>query len=196
MPKWSKLIPKFGKPKRETQRPYFYLGGGIALTQLAMGPFVYVDPLEESVCPHLIAQGVWEAWIAKVVLDLLRPGDRVVEVGGHVGFYTLLMAQKVGPKGSVLSFEANPRLANLAMRSVRLNGFESWVQILQKAVSSKAGKVKFPRPVNSAGGDISMSYMTLWVPTRRFWTWKLSGSMISTWKAHACFVSMLKGRSF
>ncbi|WP_306002623.1 FkbM family methyltransferase [Brevundimonas sp. C43] len=152
MPKWPTSVSRFLRPTIEPQRPYFYLGEGLALTQLMAGPFVYVDPLEESVCPHLIAQGTWEAWIAKVVLDLLQPGDKVVEVGGHVGFYTLLMAQKVGPQGSVLTFEANPRLAALATRSVRFNGYSPWVRIVRQAVSDTEGWIKFSVSRQYGGG--------------------------------------------
>lgn len=137
MPKWPTSVSRFLRPTIEPQRPHFYLGEGLALTQLTAGPFVYLDTLEERVCPHLIAQGTWEAWIAKVVLDLLPPGDKVVEIGSHVGFYTLLMVQKVGPQGSVLTFEANPRLAALTTRSVRFNGYASWVRIVRQAVSDR-----------------------------------------------------------
>ena len=152
MSKWLTSISRFLGSRQKTQRPYFYLGEGLALTQLTTGQFIYVDPQEESVCPHLIAQGTWEAWIAKVVLDLLRPGDRVVEVGGHVGFYTLSMAQKVGPQGSVITFEANPRLAALATRSVRLNGFAPWVKVVQQAVSDSVGTIRFSISRQYGGG--------------------------------------------
>lgn len=143
-----------GKVERnaKAERPYFYLGDGLALTQLKSGHFIYVDPLEESVCAHLIAHGTWEPWIEKVVLGLLRPGDNVVEVGGHVGFYTLAMAQRVGRTGSVLTFEANPRLAALSARSIRLNGYAPWVQIVQKAASDASGSVRFSTSRQYGGG--------------------------------------------
>lgn len=135
-----------------TDRPYFYLGEGLALTRLKSGHYIYVDPLEESVCAHLIAHGTWEPWIQRVVLSLLRPGDHVVEVGGHVGFYTLEMAHRVGRQGSVLTFEANPRLATLSARSVRLNGYAPWVQIVQKAASDASGLVRFSTSRQYGGG--------------------------------------------
>ncbi|MCK6104983.1 MULTISPECIES: FkbM family methyltransferase [unclassified Brevundimonas] len=158
MKNWSKSVSKFWRPKRSASgknllaRPYFYLGDGLALTRLNSGHFIYVDPLEESVCAHLIAHGTWEPWIAKVVLSLLAPGDRVVEVGGHVGFYTIAMAHSVGPRGSVLSFEANPRLAALAAKSVRINGYAPWVQIVQKVVSDTVGTLKFSISRQYGGG--------------------------------------------
>lgn len=158
MKNWSNAVSRLWKPKTRagrhdlTERPYFYLGEGLALTKLKNGHFIYVDPLEESVCAHLIAHGTWEPWIAKVVLGLLRPGDRVVEVGGHVGFYTMAMAHRVGPSGSILTFEANPRLAALSARSVRLNGYSPWVQILQKVASDTAGSVRFSISRQYGGG--------------------------------------------
>ena len=137
------------KPERPA---YFYLGESLAMTRLRNGHFIYVDPQEESVCSHLIAQGDWEPWIYSVVMNLVRPGDNVVEVGGHVGFYTLGLAHKVGASGSVLTFEANPRLAALAARSIRFNGYAGRAKIVQKAVSDTAGLLKFTLSRQFGGG--------------------------------------------
>lgn len=137
----------------KVERPhYFYLGESLAMTKLRNGHFIYVDPQEESVCSHLIAHGDWEPWIYNIVVDLVKPGDHVVEVGGHVGFYTLGLAAKVGPTGSVLTFEANPRLAALASRSLRFNGYSAWAKVVQKAVSDKAGVLKFALSRQFGGG--------------------------------------------
>lgn len=149
---WTRHQKRYGERNTTAGRPYFYLGEGLALTRLKSGHFIFVDPLEESVCAHLIAHGTWEPWIEKVVLGLLRPGDNVVEVGGHVGFYTLAMAHRVGRMGSVLTFEANPRLAALSSRSIRFNGYAPWVQIVQKAASDTSGSVRFSTSRQYGGG--------------------------------------------
>ncbi|MNX69981.1 Protein-L-isoaspartate O-methyltransferase [compost metagenome] len=133
-------------------REFFYLSEGIGLTRLRSGHFIYVDPLEESVCAHLIAHGQWEPWARDVVLGLIEPGDHVLEIGGHVGYYTLGMAHKVGPQGSVTTFEANPRLAALARRSVRFNGYSGWVDVRQQAVSNEAGRLRFTVSRQFGGG--------------------------------------------
>lgn len=133
-------------------REYFYLGESLALTRLKCGHFIYVDPLEESVCSHLIAHGAWEPWARELVLGLVGPGDHVVEVGGHVGYYTIGLAHKVGLEGSVTTFEANPRMASLAQRSVRFNGYADRARIIQKAASDKAGKIRFTTSRQFAGG--------------------------------------------
>mgnify|MGYP001602679112 CR=1 FL=1 len=135
-----------------TTREYFFLSEGIGLTRLKSGHFIYVDPLEESVCAHLIAHGQWEPWAREVVLGLIEPGDHVLEIGSHVGYYTLGMAHKVGSQGSVTSFEANPRLAALAKRSVRFNGYADWVDIRQQAVSDQSGQLRFSLSRQFGGG--------------------------------------------
>lgn len=140
--------PASAPPSRE----YFYLGDGMGLARLKSGHFIFVDPLEESVCSHLIARGEWEPWARQVVMGLVRPGDHVLEIGGHVGYYTLGLADKVGPRGSVTTFEANPRLAALAARSVRFNGFGGRVDVRQQAVSDQAGQLRFTVSRQFAGG--------------------------------------------
>lgn len=147
-----KAVPRYSKRPADAPREYFYLGESLAQTRLKCGHFIYVDPLEESVCSHLIAHGQWEPWARNIILDLISPGDHIVEVGCHVGYYTLGMAHKVGAKGSVTSFEANPRMAALAQRSIRFSGYAGWTKIIQKAVSNETGRLRFMISRQFAGG--------------------------------------------
>jgi FkbM family methyltransferase len=131
---------------------YFFLGEGLGLSRLRRGDLIYVDPREESVCSHLIAHGVWETWVEQTLMGLIRPGDHVIEVGAHVGYYSLAMARAVGPTGRVTSFEANPRLASLASSSLMLNGLSGHAAVLNKAVSDAPQTVRFSTSRREAGG--------------------------------------------
>jgi hypothetical protein len=51
---------------------------------------------------------------------LVKPGDRVVDVGSNVGIYTEQLARCVGPRGEVYAFEPDPtNYARLAARARR-----------------------------------------------------------------------------
>ncbi len=53
------------------------------------------------------------------LLDSLRPGMTVLDVGAHVGYYARLAAGAVGPGGRVLAFEPHPRTFAILQDNVR-----------------------------------------------------------------------------
>ena len=80
----------------------------------------------------------YERCTANLFKELLRPGMVVVDVGAHVGFFTLLAARSVGLQGKVYSFEPESQNYALLLKNVVLNGYSS-VVAKQKAVSNKPG---------------------------------------------------------
>ena len=140
------------RPRTGNGQHYFPLEPDAGLTRLNAGPMLYVDPLDEHVCAGIIVHGWWEPWVSATVLSLLRPGARVVEVGANVGYYTMIMAGRVGPTGHVTALEANPRLMGLLGRSTRLNGFSDRVRLEQRAAMDVAGSIDFVSFRRNGGG--------------------------------------------
>jgi FkbM family methyltransferase len=87
-------------------------------------------------------QGVSEPETADFVLKFLKPGMVFLDVGAHVGEYTLLAARAVGSIGEVHVFEANPEMCDLLRHNIRLNGL-SHVSVNQCAVSDQDGEMEF-----------------------------------------------------
>ncbi len=143
---------------RSEANRYFYLGPELALIRLASGQMLYVDPLDEHVSANIIAHGYWEAHVHGVLMSLIRPGFRIVEVGANVGYYTVTMADAVGPEGHVTAFEGNPRLVNLIRRSTQLNGYDGRVRTLAKAAWDSAGQTSFVVSRSNSGGG----YVSVW----------------------------------
>ena len=84
---------------------------------------------------------IYEPNQSEIVKKYVHEGDIVIDIGAHVGYYTLLMAQLVGENGKVYSFEPDPVNFQLLKKSVEINGFEN-VVLIQKAVSNITDKVK------------------------------------------------------
>ena len=84
---------------------------------------------------------IYEPNQTEIVKKYVHEGDIVIDIGAHVGYYTLLMAQLVGKNGKVYSFEPDPVNFQLLKKSVEINGFEN-VVLIQKAVSNITDKVK------------------------------------------------------
>lgn len=65
--------------------------------------------------------------------DLCKPGDTVFDVGTNFGGLALTMSRRVGPRGVVCAFEANPKIAAMAQQSLVRWGCGN-VQIYHNAV--------------------------------------------------------------
>jgi FkbM family methyltransferase len=65
-----------------------------------------------------------------------------VDIGAHIGEYTLLAAKAVGPTGQVHAFEPQTELAALIERSAQMNDFHN-VTVNASAVSDRIGQQRF-----------------------------------------------------
>jgi FkbM family methyltransferase len=61
----------------------------------------------------IMANGIFEPSETHTVLALVKGGDRVLDIGANMGYYTVLMAEKVGAQGQVFAIE--PNAANLSI---------------------------------------------------------------------------------
>ncbi|MGI9456425.1 MAG: FkbM family methyltransferase [Aeoliella sp.] len=78
---------------------------------------------------------------------LLKAGDVVLDIGAHVGYFTLLAARLVGSSGKVFAFEPLPLNLAYLNRHVLANRLTN-VEVLPVAVGRNAGQLSF----DSAGG--------------------------------------------
>ncbi|HJQ83188.1 MAG TPA: FkbM family methyltransferase [Candidatus Binatia bacterium] len=80
----------------------------------------------------------WSDRTALAVVDaLVRPGDRVADIGANVGFYAEVLAQRVGPTGRVYAFEPEARNYARLIRRTRAYG---QVHPVRAAVTAQAGR--------------------------------------------------------
>ncbi len=73
----------------------------------------------------------------------ISTGMTVLDVGAHVGFFTLAAALRVGPKGRVFAFEPAPETAAVLQRHIRMNGFEDRVEVVRYVVADHEGEIDF-----------------------------------------------------
>lgn len=71
---------------------------------------------------------------------VIRPGDLVVEVGGHIGFITQYFSQLVGASGSVVVFEPGPNNLPYLIRNTKALPN---VEIVELGVGSEPGRADF-----------------------------------------------------
>lgn len=116
-----------------------HLDSGKLLCRVLSRYLCYVDPADTTLTPHLCLNGFWESWITQALSRVATTGQRCIDLGANYGYYSLLMAQAVGPSGHVLAVEPNPRVADLLAQTLELNGFSGWSTIVQAVVTDRSG---------------------------------------------------------
>lgn len=72
----------------------------------------------ETVAATIMTSGYFEEALTRTMLSLVRPGMTVIDVGAHIGYFTLLAARLVGRSGNVLSLEPTPGTCALLLANV------------------------------------------------------------------------------
>jgi FkbM family methyltransferase len=70
------------------------------------------------------------------------PGATVLDLGAHIGLFTVHLARAVGPSGRVLSFEPAPATAAALERTVGYNGLRPVVSVRRTALAGRSGEVE------------------------------------------------------
>jgi FkbM family methyltransferase len=102
------------------------------------GNTMYLDP-EDNL--ELSLKGVHEPLTTRIFQKEINPGDTVLDIGAHIGYYTLISAKIVREHGRVFSFEANPSNYAILKKNIEVNGYHNVIAI-QKAISNFQGNTK------------------------------------------------------
>lgn len=104
----------------------------------------------------------YEVDTSRLLLTALRPGDLFMDIGAHVGYFSILGAVAVGPEGHVIAVEANPDNAEQLSGNLLENGFTHVVHH-QAAAGAKPGLATFFLNSDNDGGH------ALWEVGRHPW---------------------------
>jgi FkbM family methyltransferase len=96
----------------------------------------------------------------KDILEYFIPnnGDTVVDVGAHIGLYTIIAAKRVGPTGKVIAIEPDPENFKILKKNILLNQLSN-VESLECAAYSAKKKLRLFLPEVESGRTIFNTVM-------------------------------------
>ncbi len=132
-----------------------YLGQETSLARILGRYKMFVDTADVGISSHLLMDGYWEMWTTEAMVATIQPGATVVDVGANLGYFTLLMADLVGPSGQVHAFEPNSAIAKRLRQSVAVNGFAGRTVVHQLGLGDHHGLAGFHvEPGEPGGGQV------------------------------------------
>jgi FkbM family methyltransferase len=106
-----------------------------------------------SAGPLSVPLGRLEPFVQESLVESLRPGGVLYDIGANAGFMTLLGSRLVGEQGSVVAFEPLAENVALLEENLRLNGIEN-VLVLAVAASARSGKAQMLLPDDLTGASL------------------------------------------
>lgn len=97
--------------------------------------------LDKDDSMRLSILGVYEPTTVKHFLKTIKRGDIVLDIGAHIGYYTVMAARRVGKKGRVYAFEPNLDNCALLTKNLKINGYKNAI-LVSKAVANITKKTK------------------------------------------------------
>lgn len=97
---------------------------------------LFVDATDGGIAPHLLLDGYWEYWVTEFLCRNVARGETACDAGAIYGYYSLLLADLVGPEGRIVALEPNPWLHWLLSRNITLNGLGARVVARRLAVGA------------------------------------------------------------
>jgi len=99
---------------------------------------------------RLMWTGCYEPELVALLRQVLDPGTTFVDVGAHIGYFSIVAAALVGESGAVHSFEPDP---DCFSRLVLNSRAYPWVTTYNSAVADRNGEISFYRsPKQSESG--------------------------------------------
>jgi FkbM family methyltransferase len=97
----------------------------------------------------------WEPTVVARAATEIKAGMTVIDIGAHIGYYTLLFAKCVGKTGRVIAFEPLPASFEVLKKNVELNEL-THVSLFTSAIFSHGGELTISIPDHANSGEASV----------------------------------------
>jgi len=104
----------------------------------------------------LYLNGDYEPATREAILERLVPGSTFVDLGAHVGYFSLLAGRRVGAEGHVYAFEPTPSTRQTLARNIASNRLGDIISIEPFASSDRPGKLRFLVTEASEGNAVAL----------------------------------------
>jgi FkbM family methyltransferase len=143
------LVGEIGLRQRA---PVFQAGSEVVVTEVD-GFLLGIPGREWRLAAYYGLRGLPEPGVMRLFRGLVKPGMVVVDIGAHLGIYTLYALRELSGHGRVYSFEPTPRTFALLRDNVQVNGYleSGMVHLDERAVSDRAGRTEFTAYAENSG---------------------------------------------
>lgn len=101
-----------------------------------------LDLSESSISKQLVLSKIREVESTKILRDIIKPGDVIVELGANIGYFVIIEAEKMQGKGKIIAIEPEPTNFEFLKKNISINKLSNLVHVNNLAISDHDGFVK------------------------------------------------------
>jgi len=90
--------------------------------------------------------------------EQVKPGDVVLDIGAHIGLFSVAASTLIRPTGKLFAFEPADQTIPLLLKTIVLNDAGEWISVNHAAIGKKSGMATFY--VSDIKGDNSNSMVS------------------------------------
>lgn len=109
---------------------------GSAIIKEIQGNKMFLDPGDMGLSKELFMAGIREPFHTRLMQNILKRGDVVVDIGANIGYYVLMEAKLAGDEGRVYAIEPVADNVSLLKKNVELNNYKN-IDIFELAIGGE-----------------------------------------------------------
>ena len=116
------------------------LGRDRLLVRASWGGWMVVPKFNVDVAPGVVRDGLIEPWTTRLVQELVRPGQVIINGGANFGYYAVLASHLTGSGGRVVAIDANPHIIPFLLLTRSWSGMSDRLDIYHRALWDQSGE--------------------------------------------------------
>lgn len=100
------------------------------------GKYIFYYLSNDKYIGQRVALEKYEPYETKLILRQTKKGNTIIDVGANIGYYTVLLADKVGKSGKVYAFEPDKVNFEILKKNIEVNNLKN-VIVVNAGVGSK-----------------------------------------------------------
>ena len=104
---------------RRLRLEYMWRSKREAVVTLPWGLPIKINP-HEAIGYDIACHGLYEFGVTETLWRLTEPGELAVDAGANIGYMTSILGIRVGPKGTIISFEPHPQVFEALRENVEI----------------------------------------------------------------------------
>lgn len=119
---------------------------------------IFIDLKDQIISGNLLRSGEWEPHIRNLLKKIVKPNDKALVIGAHVGTHAILISKLVGNEGKVFAFEPNPSALWFLKHNLYFSKSEN-ITVYEKAAFNENKTISFTKvsdDVNPGSSHINL----------------------------------------